>query len=456
MSHSNLDHILCSNCLSKISGLVASSGIDDTDYQNLLQRSRSNGIPVTAQDCEEMQVLTDEAIRDLERYDRAISELEAGLDRLKKLRDDTARKRIGLRKFLHSPIRKLPPEILTEVFDNVAGPIIFTGEPRIAATGPGAYCSKLLSPIFPLAWACSWWRALAISESQLWSSFELQCDEASSITHRTPGIIKFIHECFQVRAGTTPRTVSIKEQFSTNIQEHVAPALDVLFESTQQWRDVSLELGSGDSPIVEYMGQMLRVSSKSQWPLLESFTLVYHSPEEILYKCELYHGPLQCPRLRRLEVPHLFGSSPIDLKHLTVLKLAEFFGPSLSVLLVRCPSLHELEVDEFTQNFYPQSQVYRHAYLSHLTILMDGAKFADMWEGLELPALTHLKIDLDLAEDRLPALASMLTRSRCTLQRLSVHCDRSLFIKEKWDIFCSEISSVLVQDAVIDINLEDR
>ncbi|KIK64351.1 hypothetical protein GYMLUDRAFT_412221 [Collybiopsis luxurians FD-317 M1] len=452
MSHSNQDHILCSNCQSKIYGLAASSGIDDTDYQSLLQRNRSNDIPVTAQDRAEMQILTNDAIRDLERYDRAISELQAGLDRLRKLRDDTARKRIGLRKFLHSPIRKLPPEILTEVFDNVAGPIIFTGEPRIAATGVVMRCGKLLGPVFSLTWVCSLWRTLVISKSRTWSSFQIICDGDFPIT--SPEVVNFMRECLQVRAGTAPRTITISGRDSTKDKELVAPVLDVLLETTHYWKELSFDL-SAEAAMMKYMNNKLIESGISQWPRLESLYLFFR--DLFGFSSWTYARFEWCPQLRHLELQRFNDTHSIDLSHLTSLTIGVYWGSTLSGLLARCLSLVELDIGSF--NIYgkhPKPPVYRHGHLSHLSIPLYGVSDS---EGLELPALTHLRIDLNYVEEDLPALASMLIRSRCTLQKLSVQCDRDYFegeVEEAWNIFCTEISSVVAPDDIhIDLASDD-
>ena len=164
-----------------------------------------------------MQASIDEATRDLERYDRTISELEAELDKLKKLRDDTVQKRINPRNSLLSPIRKIPSEVLIEIFNDVAEPITFTGE----------HSGKLSSPVFPLTWVCAWWRSLVISESQLWSSFKIRCSY-----HFTPEFVEFIRAYFQDQcmqgpkwssANKTKRKCYDKFGYTTFTRRHSAP-----------------------------------------------------------------------------------------------------------------------------------------------------------------------------------------------------------------------------------------
>ncbi|KIK64359.1 hypothetical protein GYMLUDRAFT_412406 [Collybiopsis luxurians FD-317 M1] len=223
----NSDQILCSNYRTKIHGLAA---MEDAEYQELLQRNRLNDIPGNAQDRAQMHALIDEAHRDLERFDRAISELEEELGRLKKLRTDTAQKRIGPRKSLLTPIRKLPPEILTEIFYDVAEPMMLNE----TVSWGDQQSRKLQSRVFTLTWVCSWWRTLVMSDTRVWSSLGIY---GYDLSHTTPELVQFLRECFQVRAGNAPRRLVIDRLFSRNDAEHIAPVLDVLLESTQQWKD---------------------------------------------------------------------------------------------------------------------------------------------------------------------------------------------------------------------------
>ncbi|KIK64347.1 hypothetical protein GYMLUDRAFT_412148 [Collybiopsis luxurians FD-317 M1] len=324
MSHSNVDQILCSNCRSKIHGLASESGIDESDYQKLLQRTRLNCIPSVSQDRAQMQVQINEAVRDLERYDCAISELEAELDRLKKLRNDIVKKRIDLRVSLLSPIRKLPSEILTEVFDYVRGPIILTAENSLTASGVMKRCGKLLSPDFTLTWICSLWRTLVISRSQIWSSFQIVCHDDFPIA--TPEIVNFVRECFQVRAGTALRTITICGTDYTRNQELAAPVLDVLLETTQYWKKMSCDLRSDEFAIMEYLNDKPREFDISRWPLLESLYLFFHCLDgRSVSDSERIYGSFRlCPQLHHLELWHLENTDRIDLFYLTFLKIESY------------------------------------------------------------------------------------------------------------------------------------
>ncbi|KIK64346.1 hypothetical protein GYMLUDRAFT_412141 [Collybiopsis luxurians FD-317 M1] len=296
--------------------------MEDPEYQELLQRNRLNDIPGNVQDRAQMQALIDEANRDLERFDRAISELEEELGRLKNLRTDTAQKRIGPRRSLLTPIRKLPPEIPTEIFYDVAEPMMLN-ETISWCTGRDQQSRKLQSLVFTLTWVCSWWRTLVISDTRVWSSLGIY---GYNLSHTTPELVQFLRECFQVRAGNAPRRLVIDCRFSRNDAEHIAPVLDVLLESTQQWKDRC-------AFPVDCNGLFLNV-------------LIWN-PATLSNGSGIDYPFLQCPRLHRLELPHLRPTDPTDLSNLTFLKPGTYIGSSLSELLARCPSLDELKLVTF-------------------------------------------------------------------------------------------------------------
>ncbi|KIK64366.1 hypothetical protein GYMLUDRAFT_39914 [Collybiopsis luxurians FD-317 M1] len=405
-----------------------------------------------------MQALTDEADGELERYDRAVSELEEDLARLKKSRADVVQKRIDVRKSLLAPIRKLPPEILTEIFNDVAEPIrldesvLSFGERNKQRRDQSG---KLLSPVFSLTWVCFWWRTLVISETRMWSSLNIS---GCNLSHTTPEFVQFMRECVQVRAGNAPRRFDIERPFSNNAAKRVVPVLDVLLESAQQWKDIRFCLGHDKSRMLVYITEALRVSGISQWPLLERFNWGIFG---LSYSSGIDYPFLQCPRLHRLELPYLCRTDPIDTKHLTFLQLGTYVGASLSELLARCPSLDQLKLLDFELESQHElgvpPQVCHHARLSRLEIFLHRLtrnESACIWKGLYLPALTSLEAYTEFGEGELPQLASMLTRSRCTLRKLSAKCDITYFKKEEWEAFCTEISSV-GQDDFIDIDIED-
>ncbi|KAF5365544.1 hypothetical protein D9757_010916 [Collybiopsis confluens] len=425
--------ILCSNCHSHLDELVAESSLEELDYEELLQRNRTNRIPRIPQERSHMLMLVDEANNDLETCESAILELEEQLAQLRLRRADIIRRRISPSQSLLSPIRKLPPEVLTSIFTSVG----------LQITVSLTQTCKLRSAAFGLTWVCTWWRSLILSESKMWSCYEMDFRSVLSLSSE---FIEFIRECMEVRARSAMLQFSlagVDQMLSTNRLQ----LLDVVIPSAQRWRSAAFKFFAG----LDDLREMLQVSSASStkdYPYLESLEIPIRVHEISI----VFRG---FPRLRRLKAFHLDHSDAHKLSNLTSLEVQEFIGYSITQLLVLCPALETLSVWRFERAPsipLPSSYAeYHHTRLSHLYFQFGDSESCNiMFHGLYLPALTHLSVTYKFIQDgrALHKLAETLTRSRCSLQRITVvHGPR--FTQEMRAQFLNSISSVIAPNVGI-------
>ncbi|KAF5371436.1 hypothetical protein D9757_009980 [Collybiopsis confluens] len=419
--------------ISNLASLVAEIGVEDYDYSTLMKRNRTNAIPESGHERSQMNLLVDEATADLERCERAISELEEQLGKLKKCRIELVRTRIAPRKSLLSPIRKLPPEILCLIFANVDRKITLLKSKR------------LRSAVFGLTWVCAHWRALVLSERQMWTGeYEMNLFSPKDVL---PGSIEFMKECFQVRARNAPADVTLLGHATGTPALFFTSVLGFVFQSLERWRKFSFE---GDALALEYLHKSMSVAGRTNLPYLESFTMLLPATGRTRGR-EVLRTLQHCPRLRHLHSPYLDPSDICDMKNLTSLKVARC---KLTRVLMQCPLLKKLvvygSVSQVPGTDYPD---YHHTHLSRWDMKLADCRLKKNWSaGLHLPALTHLSLDPIPRDDStscqaLQEMAELLIRSKCSLQKIKLNCRR--ITEEDRDRFLRRISSATAPGALI-------
>ncbi|KAF5371441.1 hypothetical protein D9757_009987 [Collybiopsis confluens] len=437
----NLHFLTCTmltwkETITNLDKLVAEvNGAEDSEYTQLLERNRTNAIPESANERLQMNLSVDEAARELERCDQVISELEEQLARLKEWRNHLIRTRIAPKKSLLSPIRKLPPEVLRSIFAHVKSRILVSG----------ANSGKLRSPVFGLTWVCAHWRAVALSESQMWNDYEV---DWRSSQYFDPKFIAFMRECFEVRAQHSPIDLALLGN-TTTTPSTIHIVLDIVFQSPERWGDVKFDF-SWSRPSLEYLAECLRIAGTTSFPHLKSFTIRVSDAAE-LWENEVLRTLQDCPRLRDLQSSFLDPAVACDMKHLTSLKLDCFIGHSLTQLLMQCPLLESLSLQNFSSAPIPNT-VYHHLHLAHLEVYIVDWGFEVGWgTGLHLPALTHLSLfPLMRDEGRFEALHEMtrlLIRSNCSLNKIQLGF--YWVAEEEKSRFLDDISPVIAPGTLI-------
>ncbi|KIM35305.1 hypothetical protein M413DRAFT_32564 [Hebeloma cylindrosporum] len=183
---------------------------------------------------------------------------------------------------LLSPLRYLPPELLTEIFlFAIPRERFFETEPDVAIEEPNHRFILRLSQV------CRYWRKVALAEQRLWTSIpalgKWQSDQPE------PESKIQLMRTFIERSGNAPIhvTILILQVFNNLILEGgrlESPCLDLLAAQCHRWKTAILHV---DLSIVERLGQL-------DAPILESLNFKCRYPGAWMF----VSGPY--PRLRVL------------------------------------------------------------------------------------------------------------------------------------------------------------
>jgi hypothetical protein len=157
-----------------------------------------------------------------------ISRLDGEITRLQVVLDGLTNKRDALQTYTHShtalvaPIRRLPPEVLSEIFL------------RYNDKNSLSYLQRLNTAPLLLGSVCSRWRAIALSTPRLWTSFALAI---------RPKYLKsdaMLAKTWLARAGTCPLTICLTRQ--GHYQNAMKPLMNVFLLHCEQWYDIHLDV----------------------------------------------------------------------------------------------------------------------------------------------------------------------------------------------------------------------
>lgn len=167
--------------------------------------------------------------------DDEINRLRASLASLEGYRTDL-HEHLTLRRAVLSPIRRLPAEILGEIF-------LFAAEgcsmvwPRPTGTRADEDAMPWL-----LGKICSFWRSVALSLPKLWVEIHLTVkfspSEPDAGSHRLHAMQDFLQACL-TRSGTELLTFSIDAR---GPRENILPVLSALVAHSERWHHVSLDI----------------------------------------------------------------------------------------------------------------------------------------------------------------------------------------------------------------------
>ncbi|KAE9396927.1 hypothetical protein BT96DRAFT_996320 [Gymnopus androsaceus JB14] len=390
----------CSSCQSELDTFLPELDPAHRDvYDDLCAKNRSNDIPNSEVERAQLQSLIERNSSDLQRYDDAIARLQDQRNQLNKV--------LQSRKSLLSPIRKLPPDVLGEIFELVtADQFIGLEIHRSIARGIGR--------VFVLTWTCSWWRELILSRPTLWSRIHLTLarstttDAESQFTNMTEEVL--------LRSGTTPLCLKLLRNGEPDFSNFELSVLNTLAGHTiSRCKDFYISLRS--FPELEKLLDLAIVIG-------EDYSLKTEPPRF------LEHLSLNCPRLRNLWTPFLRSTDPIDLTNLTFLEIeVKYIGGYMRGLLERCPLLQSLRVSSFhypndAATPSPLASVF-HTHLTSLTVVYGDEQFPDgVWDYVQLPNLTFLLVHSNVPDalfetrNSFNELKTMLKYSRCMLRNV--------------------------------------
>ncbi|KIK51596.1 hypothetical protein GYMLUDRAFT_391071 [Collybiopsis luxurians FD-317 M1] len=395
-----------------LDSFAASSSAYQETYTEYLAKSRFNVYPYSAVEKLQLHHLIELTRDNL----HSCSDPHVG---------DLLSKTLECQESLLSPVRKLPPDMLNEIFSIAAiEPSGF--KVQLDAWRPIYTGGKLRGTVFALTWVCSWWRDHAVLQSDLWSSLSIRTGPSNQVREE---VWAFLKECILRSGDLAPLDLNLGSFVldSPSFQLFCSDAwdvLDVLVDRAHRWR----LLGSGS--LVNMPSNSFPCSLS-----LSSLTIcnTSHYPE-IPLNIVLEKSFPCCPRLHTLGLNYLEATCDIDqiLGNLTVLKIEYYSGRSFAHLLGRCPLLRTLAIHKFRQSEDPFSKpLYSHSNLSILDIRISSSFATGVWDNVRLPNLTELEISFGVIAsatyfdnevgNALYELQKMLIRSRCSLKTVRIY-----------------------------------
>jgi hypothetical protein len=289
---------------------------------------------------------------------------------------------------LLSPVRSLPPELLSEVFLNV-----------FASDGP----QGILFRAFALSTVCSYWRNVALSTPGLWCQIYANIDEGD------PDSIADMVQTWIERSGQYPLSISLESHHKENSPQSV---IDMIVNHSHQLRlfDVSLR------PSVF----QLLAPLKSRLPMLQTLRLHVHtSPGHLRHPCDVFED---VPRLRVLDTSCPPGMFVLPLKQIVQCSLLDLGIDNCLEILHRSPNVNTCTFTRTDGFFHFHSPVVSHVKSLSITEFLDDAfkfGFQLLLTSLTLPSLREIFIENSKGYHWPQAgFMGLLSRSSCQLRKL--------------------------------------
>ncbi|KIK62065.1 hypothetical protein GYMLUDRAFT_563052 [Collybiopsis luxurians FD-317 M1] len=307
--------------------------------------------------------------------------VEEALHRLKSARDGF-RRSIDLTLSLFAPVRRLPEDVLVEIFSlYIQDSGIRRGERTYSLTLSRQH--RISSPCFTLSRVCSFWQKVVFSRPAFWSSFSLNTTDL----RRESKVMTILSECLS-RSANAPLSLYIRPG---NVDDSLVQknAFNLFLEQAGRWEclDLFLPRHNLTSRFISWMQsgeQSPTFSSLRHLALDGHFSLEVTSVFQML----LRSSHLETLSTGNLDVPW----SDFCQCDFSSLKKLEILGPSegsVGQLLSRMPSLEVCNlISSFsgspgdaqpTNTFYSSS-------LRRLSIDLENT-IPESWQSLRTPHL---------------------------------------------------------------------
>jgi hypothetical protein len=295
--------------------------------------------------------------------------------------------RIAFHSALLAPVRRVPPEIMSEIFVRYAHDAYDTEPPR-------NHNSLVLATV------CRSWRAVALSTPELWSRLEIRCG-----TYWPPSEMEMVEE-WLTRSGAHPLSLKLRTMTTWPSNKWVE-----IFQSSQsRWRHVEFFL---NEPAPKRL-------SAFKFCFQQLYTLEMHYRPGIGNASHLDMFE-EAPMLHTVKInanPHLLR---LPWRQLTCVHILPSTCAVNDVFetLTRCRDLVECKFRVYSQESdHPVLPSIQLPWLRTLEIRFKECAF--LFDALTLPALQNIKIFAEW--NQLPEFYShflpFLTRSNCPLRSL--------------------------------------
>ncbi|KAJ7614728.1 hypothetical protein DFH06DRAFT_1368100, partial [Mycena polygramma] len=257
-------------------------------------------------------------IRNLVRsWRKELAQSTEEIDRLQFLIDEATRKRDELKQFIDahlalvSPVRRLPGDIIREIF-----------MATLSSTRNSAMSSKE-APLL-LCQICQSWRLIALCTPRLWASIHIVIPNTTRLQQFMDNAIAWLD-----RSGTVPLDISMAYSLEADARCDISPLMSTLVTLAPRWRHIrSLP---GNRPHFASL-------SSTDVPLLQTMTIDTPGTTELLKF-------LGTESLRSLQVQNNAGllKTPVSwgtLRHLKISKFRQALGDNDALkILKQCPLL---------------------------------------------------------------------------------------------------------------------
>ena len=304
-----------------------------------------------------------------------------------------------------SPLRRLPPELLYQIFE-------FFAPPRLHLDGPDKPIHWSELP-FNISQVCHRWRAITISMPLLWARIPSLTPDRAYTTN--PSFLEFYTD-FLLRSASEPIGVSVSS-YDAKAEKVVKwhPAIKILISHSNRWQRLS---------IVSYSPHFLRAFRpiKKRLPILRTLNLEV-DPEAYLNMFQ------KAPKLSQVR---LVGIAPERIS-LPWKQLVHYKGRhdemGATIPFRSGSSLETLELQSYCCDDLSEAQsfpiVLRNLVVLRLCGIISGEFTIFLLEKLIVPGVEEIAIFGDVFDGPLPIiplLTSMISRSTdaCILQRLSL------------------------------------
>ncbi|KAE9406726.1 hypothetical protein BT96DRAFT_971733 [Gymnopus androsaceus JB14] len=327
-------------------------------------------------------------------------------------------------------IRKLPPELLSEIFIHCTEPI-----PTVDNRSEAYYAYPDFSDApYTLCQVSRQWRAVALSTPALWSSIVLHHHRPSSQTDFVP-LTKFCLE----RSRVSPLYITLKasgyytstgDYKTKEIISGVCGTLSELMSQISRWEYLDFDVQCSSNGIQASPFPPIPPTGvpNLQTMCFRDQSVLSPASEVAIWAVELLKAS---PNLQDISfnalVPGLEGSSWMFLRSFEATR--GMLLKDLFVVFMNCPALQTCDVsldmvaeDPFDPSF-DEELTLQHLHTLSLKYLEEGEVTAVL-QRLKLPALRKLALD-GLSDDTSyewpdELFTSFLSRSKCKLEALSM------------------------------------
>ncbi|PBK66719.1 hypothetical protein ARMSODRAFT_959863 [Armillaria solidipes] len=284
-----------------------------------------------------------------------------------------------------SPIRRLPLELLAEVFE------------RTVPTGHSSCLTSTREAPWILGHVSRTWRKLALSLPSLWSS--LSVDDYHEHT------VQMLKAAL-TRSGTAPLTLRLYLSFMT--VDQMTELYLILCDERHRWKSISITLESYSSAAESFVSLL----APADYPILESFDLAMEVPFRVALPAGFFD---RAPMLHYVRMRPLF-TSDLPWSQITTFTTSTITVEQQFIILRESPQLQTLEIESYRGTHVPPAA---NSYpLLHTSLATFEVPDISSFPFLTLPALTDLYVNNIVDKNDADSFSAFVSQSGCPLESL--------------------------------------